>query len=126
MCTLIATLNDFKYVVIPNLIVFITEPSKKSQYRPALVSAVRLPACHLATVPVQVKDMRGPVLIESEGLVDDCLQVDESLVEVDENGLTTLLITNNGKSPYHLKSGEQLAHARLFTRILGHDITRYL
>ena len=55
--------------------------------------------------------MRRPVLIEPEGLVDDCLQVDESLVEVDENGLTTLLITNNSKSPYHLKSGAQLAHA---------------
>ena len=79
--------------------------------RVRLVSAVSLPACHLATVPVQVKDMRGPVLIEPEGLVDDCLQVDESLVEVDENGLTTLLITNNSKSPYHLKSGVQLAHA---------------
>ena len=55
--------------------------------------------------------MRGPVLIKPEGLVDDCLQVDETLVEVDENGLTTLLITNNSKSPYHLKSGVQLAHA---------------
>ena len=39
MCTLIAILNDFKYVVIPNLIVFITEPSKKSQYHPALVKS---------------------------------------------------------------------------------------
>ena len=44
-----------------------------SSARVRLVSAVRLPACHLATVPVQVKDMRGPVLIEPEGLVDDCL-----------------------------------------------------
>lgn len=79
--------------------------------RVRLVSTVRLPACHSATVPVQVEEIRGPVLIEASGLVDDCLQVDESLVEVNENGSATLLITNNGKSLCHLKSGIELAHA---------------
>ena len=87
-----------------------TLPAKDTKHavstaRVRLVSAVRLPACHFAKVPVQIKELKGSVLIEPADLLDDSLQVDESLVEVDENGLTTLLITNNGKSPCHLKSG---------------------
>ena len=62
-------------------------------------------------MPVQVKEFKGSVLIEPAGLLDDNLQVDESLVEVDENGLTTVLITDTGKSLCHLKSDAQLAHA---------------
>ena len=79
--------------------------------RVRLVSTVRLPACYLATVPVQVEEIRGSVLIEPGGLLDDCLQVNESIVEVDENGLTTLLNVNKGKLPCYLRSGMQLANA---------------
>lgn len=61
-----------------------------------LVSTVRSPAYHSAIVPVQVEELRGSVLIEPECPLDDCLQVDESLVRVSEDGLTTILIINNG------------------------------
>ena len=76
-----------------------TLPAKDTKHavstaRVRLISAVRLPACHFAKVPVQIKELKGSVLIEPADLLDDSLQVDESLVEVDENGLTTLLITN--------------------------------
>ena len=47
-----------------------------------LVSTVRLPAYHSAIVPVQVEELRGSVLIEPECPLDDCLQVDESLVKM--------------------------------------------
>ena len=50
-------------------------------------------------------------MIEPECSIDDCLQVDESLVRVSEDGLTTLLIINNGKSSYQLRSGIELAQA---------------
>ena len=55
--------------------------------------------------------MRGSALIEPDSQLDDCLQVDNSLVEVNNDGLTTLLIINNGKSPCQLKSGLELAQA---------------
>ena len=74
-----------------------------------LVSTVRLPAYHSVIVPVQVEELRGSVLIETECSLDDCLQVDESLVRVSEDGLTTLLIINNGKSSCQLRSGVELA-----------------
>ena len=70
-----------------------------------------LSAYHSAIIPVQVKELRGSVLIEPECSIDDCLQVDESLVRVSEDGLTTLLIINNGKSSYQLRSGIELAQA---------------
>jgi len=41
-----------------------------------LLSAVRLPACHFAVVPVQVKDVTGSVLIEQCETLNDCLSID--------------------------------------------------
>ena len=74
-----------------------------------LISAVRLPANHAAAVPVKINEIRGSALIESDSLMDDCLQVDQSIVEVNKDGLATLLITNNGKLPCQLQSGVELA-----------------
>ena len=76
-----------------------------------LVSTVRLPVYYSAIVPVQVEELRDFVLIKPECSLDDCLQVDESLVRVSEDGLTTLLIINNGKSSCQLRSGVELAQA---------------
>ena len=57
--------------------------------------------------------IRGSALIESGSLMDGCLQVDLSIVEVNKDGLATLilLITNNGKLPCQLQSGVELAQA---------------
>ena len=76
-----------------------------------LISAVRLPANHAAAVPVKINEIRGSALIESDSLMDGCLQVDQSIVEVNKDGLATLLITNNGKLPCQLQSGVKLAQA---------------
>ena len=70
-----------------------------------------MPAYHAAAVPVKIEEMRGSALVEPDSQLDDCLQVDKSLVEVNNDGLTTLLIINNGKSPCQLKSGLELAQA---------------
>ena len=50
-------------------------------------------------------------MIESEHLLDDDLQVGESLVRVNEDGLTILLIINDGKSSCQLRSAVELAQA---------------
>ena len=76
-----------------------------------LISAVRLPANHAAAVPVKINEIRGSALIESDSLMDGRLQVDQSIVEVNKDGLATLLITNNGKLPCQLQSGVELARA---------------
>ena len=76
-----------------------------------LVSTVRLPAYHSAIVPVQVEELSGSVLIKQECSLDDCLQVDKSLVRVSEDGLPAPLIINNGKSSCQLRSGVELAQA---------------
>ena len=76
-----------------------------------LISAVRLPANHAAAVPVKINEIRGSALIESDSLMDGCLQVDQSIVEVNRDGLATLLIINNGKLPCQLQSDVELAQA---------------
>ena len=58
-----------------------------------------------------MEELRGSVLIEPECPLDDCLQVDESLVRVSEDGLATLLTINNGKSSCQLRSGLEFAQA---------------
>ena len=50
-------------------------------------------------------------MIEAENFMDDCVHVDQSLVEVNKDGLTTLIIVNNGKSPCRLESSMELAKA---------------
>ena len=42
-------------------------------------------------------------LLEPKGCLQSCLNVDESLVEVQENGSTTMLIVNNSTLPCNLK-----------------------
>ena len=58
-----------------------------------------MPANHAATVSVNIKEIRGSALIESDNLMDGCLQVDQSIVEVNKDGLAMLLIINNDKLP---------------------------
>ena len=76
-----------------------------------LLSAVCLPACHSAVVPVQVNGVTGSILIEQCEILSDCLCIDQSLVEAKEDGVTSLWITNNGKTTYQLQTGVELAEA---------------
>ena len=76
-----------------------------------LVRAVRLPANCSAVVPVQVTGCTGLALLEPKEDLESCLIADESLVEVGENGSTTMLIVNSGKLPCHLKKNTELAQA---------------
>ena len=76
-----------------------------------LIRAVRLPAHCSAVVPVQAIGLSGLALLEPKECLENCLKTDESLVEVGENGSTTMLIVNHGKSPCHLKKNTELAQA---------------
>ena len=60
---------------------------------------------------MKINEIRDSALIELDSLMDGCLQVDQSIVEVNKDGLATLLITNNGKMPCQLQSGVELAQA---------------
>ena len=55
--------------------------------------------------------MTGSVLIEQCETLNDCLCIDQSLVEAKEDGVTTLRITNNDKTTYRLQTGVELAEA---------------
>ena len=76
-----------------------------------LVRAVRLPANCSAVVPVRATGCTGLALLEPKEDLESCLIADESLVEVGENGSTTMLIDNGGKLPCHLKKNAELAQA---------------
>ena len=75
-----------------------------SSARVRLVSTVRLPANHMhaAAVPVKIHEIRGTAMIEAENFMDDCVHIDQSLVEVNKDGLTTLIIVNNAN--HHVDS----------------------
>ena len=52
------------------------------------------------------------MLIETEDLqLDYGLHIEDSVVEVDKDGKTTVLISNQGNSPHHLESGIEVAQA---------------
>ena len=65
-----------------------------------LLSTVHLPTHYSAVVPVQVKGVTGSVLIEQCETLNDCLSIDQAMVEVKEDGVTTFWITYNGKTTY--------------------------
>ena len=89
----------------------VPEPSKLTTgtMQVRLIRAVRLPANCSAVVPVQVIGLKGLALLEPK--VQSCLNIDESLVEVQENGSTAMLIVNNSTLPCHLKKNKELAQA---------------
>ena len=61
-----------------------------------LISTVRLPANYAAAVPVKINEITAPALRESESLMDGCLQVNQSLVNVNnKDGLATLIMVNH-------------------------------
>ena len=74
-----------------------------------LLSTVCLPACHSAVVPVQVNGIQGSVLIEQSE--PSGIQIERSLVETKKDGITTLCITNHGKTTCQLQTGTQIAEA---------------
>ena len=82
-----------------------SKPSKPASgtVQVKLIRAVWLPAHCSAVVPVQAIGLRGLALLEPKECLESYLKADESLVEVGENGSTTMLIVNSGKSPCYLK-----------------------
>ena len=72
-----------------------------------LIRAVRLPAHCSAVVPVQAIGLSGLALLEPKEYLENCLKTDESLVEVGENGSTTMLwqVTLSFKEEYRTSSG---------------------
>ena len=76
-----------------------------------LIKAVRLPANYSVTVPVQVTQIKGTVLLEPSESLDRSLQVEESLLEVKEDGSTTIVIRNNSSSSCQLNKGMELGQA---------------
>ena len=91
----------------------VPEPSKLAigTMQVRLIRAVRIPANCSAVVPVQVKGLKGLALLEPKRYLQSCLNADESLVEVQENGSITMLIVNNGSLPCCLKKNTEVAQA---------------
>jgi len=88
-----------------------TEEGPKPAASVKLISVIRLPAHHSAAIPVKVEELGGSVLIETGLQLDDGLHIEDSVVEVDKDGQTTVLIFNQGNSPCHLDSGIEIAQA---------------
>ena len=76
-----------------------------------LIKAVRLPASYAVVVPVQVAQAKGTILLEPSKSLNQALQVEESLLEVKEDGSTTVVIVNNSNSSCQLKKGMELGQA---------------
>ena len=62
-------------------------------------------------MPVQVAEAKGTVLLEPSKSLNQALQVEESLLEVKEDGSTTVVIVNNSNSSCQLKKGTELGQA---------------
>ena len=78
--------------------------------RVSLIKSVHLPANYSATVPVQVSQVKGTVLLEPTKSLDQALQIEESLVEVNKDGTTGIVIVNNSSSSCQLNKGMELGH----------------
>ena len=78
-----------------------TSQSSKPASGIVQVKLVRAPANCSAVVPVQATGCTGLALLEPKEDLESCLIADESLVEVGENGSTTILIANSRKLPCH-------------------------
>jgi len=78
-----------------------------------LLSAVHLPVCHSAVVPVQVKGAQGSALIEQCKPMG--LQIEQSLVEAKKDGVTTSCITNHGKTTCNYRLVWQVIKAGIET-----------
>ena len=88
--------------------------------RVSVIKTVRLPANFTAIVPVQIKQVKGLVMLEPSSSLDSSLKIAESLIEVKENGSTTMVITNTGNSAYQLQKGMDLDQA-LFCELVRQD-----
>ena len=62
-------------------------------------------------MPVQVTQIKGTVLLEPSESLDQSLQVEESLLEVKEDGSTAIVIRNNSSSSCQLNKGMELGQA---------------
>ena len=59
-------------------------------------------------------------MLEPSSSLDSSLKIAESLIEVKENGSTTMVITNTGNSAYQLQKGMDLDQA-LFCELVRQD-----
>ena len=78
--------------------------------RVRLVKAVRLPANYSATVAIQVCQVKGTVLLQPSLPSDQALKIEQSLLEVKEDGTTAEVIVNNSSSSCQLGKGMELGH----------------
>ena len=62
--------------------------------RVSVIKTVHLPANFTAIVPVQVKQVKGLVMLEPSSSLDSLLKIAESLIEIKENGSSAMVITN--------------------------------
>ena len=91
--------------------------SSARSVRVSLVDSIRLTPHKetLVSVKVDTQELRGPLLLESAhhivGLYDSRLKVCESLVQVDNDSITKVLITNTSGSTCKLDKGEWLGLA---------------
>ena len=85
-----------------------------------MIKTVRLPANFSPIVPVQIKQVKGLVMLEPSGSLDSSLKIAKSLIEVKENGSTTMVITNTRNSVYQLQKGMDLGQA-LFCELVRQD-----
>ena len=85
-----------------------------------LIKAVRLPASYAAVVPVQVAQAKVTVLLEPSKSLNQTLQIEESLLEVKEDGSTTVVVVNNSNSSCQLRKGMELGQA------IGADVIDYV
>ena len=75
-----------------------------------MIKTVQLPA-NFTIAPVQVKNVKGLVMLEPSSSLDYSLKIAESLIEVKENGFSAMVVTNAGKSTYQLHKSMELGQA---------------
>ena len=59
-------------------------------------------------MPVEVAGHRGTVLLEPIPNLIDVLCIEDSLLEVDRNGIAAMVASNASKTSHVLKKGEEL------------------
>ena len=70
----------------------------------SLIKTVRFPANFTAVVPVKVLNEKGTFMLEPSDSLDTSLKIVESLIEVNEDGSSAVVVANTGKCTHQLQN----------------------
>ena len=73
-----------------------------------LIQTIRLPAHHIAVMPVKVDENESTLLLKQNFRLVDLLCIEDSVLEANQEGRAMVVVSNSSKISHVLKSGEEI------------------